>query len=146
MITTTGSYAAPQMKASDADRDAVLAVLSEHFQAGRLTSGELEERTGNALAARTHGELAALTSDLPGPAPAPGPAAGPAPAGVPRGTAGRPLLPVIAVLALIAIVELVLHVSLGHHGDSVWWAIPVTALVVRRIAMRGGTGRAFRRF
>src|SRR6202034_2069290 len=122
MITTTGSYAAPQMKASDADRDAVLAVLSEHFQAGRLTSDELEERTGSALTARTHGELAALTSDLP--VPAPGPVPGPAAAGVPRGTSGRPLLPVIGVLALIAIVELVLHVSLGHHGDSVWWAIP----------------------
>jgi len=77
MITTTDSYAAPQMKASDADRDAVLAVLSEHFQAGRLTSQELEERTGTALAARTHGELAALTSDLPGPVPAAGPAPAP---------------------------------------------------------------------
>lgn len=34
------------MKASDADRDAVVAALSEHFQAGWLTSEELEERTG----------------------------------------------------------------------------------------------------
>ncbi|MGH3189337.1 MAG: DUF1707 SHOCT-like domain-containing protein [Streptosporangiaceae bacterium] len=33
------------MKASDADRDAVLADLSEHFQAGRLTAGELDDRT-----------------------------------------------------------------------------------------------------
>jgi hypothetical protein len=34
--------------------------LSEHFQAGRLTAGELDERTGRALAARTWGELREL--------------------------------------------------------------------------------------
>jgi hypothetical protein len=38
------------MRASDADRDAVVSDLSEHFQAGRLTAGELDERTGRALA------------------------------------------------------------------------------------------------
>jgi hypothetical protein len=145
MITTTDSYAAPQMKASDADRDAVLAVLSEHFQAGRLTSQELEERTGTALAARTHGELAALTSDLPGPVPAAGPA--PAVAGWPGRAARPPLLPVVGVLALIAIAEVAVHLSLGRQGDSIWWAIPVAAIALRRIALlRGGAGQSFRRF
>jgi hypothetical protein len=138
MSTMSGSYAAAEMRASDADRDAVLAVLSEHFQAGRLTSAELEDRTGRALAARTYGDLAALTTDLP----APGPAAPPAPAGY----QGRPLLPVIGVLALIAIAELVLHVSIGHHGAGFWWAIPVGALVLRRFAMRNGGPGGLRRF
>jgi hypothetical protein len=45
------------MRASDADRDAVVADLGEHFQAGRLTLAEFDERTDRALAARTWGEL-----------------------------------------------------------------------------------------
>lgn len=145
MSTMPASYAAAEMKASDADRDAVLAILSEHFQAGRLTSAELEDRTGRALAARTYGELAALTTDLPGPSPAPGPVP-PAPASYPGPARLRPLLPVVGVLALIAFAELVLHVSIGHHGASFWWAIPVGALVLRRFAARNGGPRGFRRF
>ena len=39
-------YRLPQMRASDADRDEVVAALSEHFQTGRLTREELDERTG----------------------------------------------------------------------------------------------------
>src|SRR5947207_8314713 len=53
------------MRASDADRDAVVSDLSEHFQAGRLTAAELDERTGRALSARTWGELIELAGDLP---------------------------------------------------------------------------------
>jgi len=74
MNTAPGRYPNPSLKASDADRDAVVAALSEHFQAGRLTTDELEERTGRALTSRTLGDLAELTADLPGPvraAPAP---------------------------------------------------------------------------
>jgi len=48
MNSTQISSAAPRLRASDADRDAVLALLSEHFQAGRLTAGELDERSGQA--------------------------------------------------------------------------------------------------
>ena len=58
-------YRLPQIKASDADRDAVVAALSEHFQTGRLTREELDERTGRALTARTLDELDELTADLP---------------------------------------------------------------------------------
>src|ERR1044072_7484528 len=49
----TRNYRPAAMRASDADRDAVVSDLSEHFQAGRLTAAELDERTGLALAART---------------------------------------------------------------------------------------------
>ena len=35
MNATQDGYRPPQMKASDADRDAVVAALSEHFQAGQ---------------------------------------------------------------------------------------------------------------
>ena len=62
--TQTGNPVS-QIRASDADRDAVLAQLSEHFQARRLTADELGDRTGRALGARTIGDLDALMTDLP---------------------------------------------------------------------------------
>ena len=58
------------MRASDADRERTVAVLREHAGAGRLEPAELEDRVGRALSAATVEELAALTADLPGPAPA----------------------------------------------------------------------------
>ena len=43
--------------ASDADRDLVVRQLADAFAEGRLSSTELEQRTGSALAARSYGEL-----------------------------------------------------------------------------------------
>ncbi|MGB6455974.1 MAG: DUF1707 domain-containing protein, partial [Streptosporangiaceae bacterium] len=54
--------------ASDADRDAAAGQLSSALAEGRLTAGEHSERVGAAYAARTLGELGALTADLPAPA------------------------------------------------------------------------------
>jgi hypothetical protein len=54
--------------ASDADRDNVASTLSSAFAEGRLTSGEHAERVRAAYQARTLGELAGLTADLPRPA------------------------------------------------------------------------------
>ena len=66
------------LRVSDAERDAALRLLGEHAAVGRLTLDELEDRSGRALAAKTRGELAVLTSDLPAEAsqaqPAPAPA------------------------------------------------------------------------
>jgi len=53
------------MRASDQERDRAVRLLGEHAALGRLTLAELEERVSAALVARTHGELAALTRDLP---------------------------------------------------------------------------------
>ena len=53
------------LRVSDAERDVTLRTLGDHAAVGRLTLDELEERSGQALAAKTRGELAALTSDLP---------------------------------------------------------------------------------
>jgi hypothetical protein len=53
------------LRVSDAERDATIHTLGEHAAVGRLTLDELEDRAGQALAARTRGDLAALTSDLP---------------------------------------------------------------------------------
>ena len=65
----------PHLRAADADRTAVAAVLGDHMAAGRLTVAEYEERLTRAYAARTYGELAELTTDLPTDAPVPAPAA-----------------------------------------------------------------------
>jgi len=53
------------MRASDADRDRVIDVLRGAFGEGRLTADEFEERTQAVLSAKTFGELAAFTADLP---------------------------------------------------------------------------------
>ncbi|HEY8458156.1 MAG TPA: DUF1707 domain-containing protein [Actinopolymorphaceae bacterium] len=53
------------LRASDAERERVVELLSEHAAAGRLTLAELEERTERAYAAKTRGELEILTRDLP---------------------------------------------------------------------------------
>jgi Domain of unknown function (DUF1707)/Cell wall-active antibiotics response 4TMS YvqF len=61
------------LRVSDAERDVTLRTLGDHAAVGRLTLDELEERSGQALAAKTRGELAALTSDLPAGASTQGP-------------------------------------------------------------------------
>jgi hypothetical protein len=53
------------LRASHADRDNVVEHLRVAAGDGRLTPEELDERLGTALTARTYGELAALTADLP---------------------------------------------------------------------------------
>jgi len=53
------------LRVSDAERDETVRILGEHAAVGRLTLDELEERSGRALTARTRGELATLTGDLP---------------------------------------------------------------------------------
>ena len=52
------------LRASDADRERVIALLNEAAGDGRLTLGEHSERVECAYAARTLGELAPLTADL----------------------------------------------------------------------------------
>jgi DUF1707 SHOCT-like domain len=56
---------APGLRASDQDREQLIAELNEHAVAGRLSTEELEDRLQAAYAARTTGELDALRRDLP---------------------------------------------------------------------------------
>jgi hypothetical protein len=53
------------MRASDSDRDRTIEVLAEASAQGRLSSQEYSDRSDAALAARTLGDLAGLTADLP---------------------------------------------------------------------------------
>jgi uncharacterized membrane protein len=60
----------PAMRAATVDRERAVDVLKAGFAEGRLSQDEYNDRMGRAYTARTYGELAALTSDLPaGPIP-----------------------------------------------------------------------------
>lgn len=54
-----------RMAASEADRERVIRNLQESFIEGRLTTGEFDQRMGQALVSRDFRELLALTADLP---------------------------------------------------------------------------------
>ncbi|HEX6024525.1 MAG TPA: DUF1707 domain-containing protein [Solirubrobacter sp.] len=54
-----------QLRASDAERERVVAFMREHALVGRLNDEELEERIGLAYAAVTVGDLERLIADLP---------------------------------------------------------------------------------
>ncbi len=83
------------LRVSDAERDVTLRTLGDHAAVGRLTLDELEERSGRALAAKTRGELAVLTSDLP----AEGAQASPA---SPAAQEARPKRPVRWMVAIMS--------------------------------------------
>ena len=57
--------AASRLRASDAERERAAETLRRHHADGRLTTDELEERTGRAYAATTLGDLDQLFGDLP---------------------------------------------------------------------------------
>ncbi|MFB7737904.1 DUF1707 domain-containing protein [Streptomyces sp. NPDC056112] len=57
----------PELRASDADRERVVEHLRDALAEGRLDMTEFEERLEAAYRARTYGELAPLTRDLPVP-------------------------------------------------------------------------------
>ena len=54
-----------RQRASDDDRRRVVAALERHTAEGRLTLEEYAARVDSVLAARTHGDLASVTDDLP---------------------------------------------------------------------------------
>jgi Domain of unknown function (DUF1707) len=55
----------PELRASHADRDRTVELLTAAAGDGRLTAAELDERLEAALSARTGSELVVLTADLP---------------------------------------------------------------------------------
>lgn len=67
----------PEMRVSDAERHEIADALSTHFADGRLDQQEFDERMGQAMSAKTRGDLSGLLRDLPAlPATSPVPAAG----------------------------------------------------------------------
>ena len=124
----TPAYPRGQLRVSDADRDRAVAELSEHFQAGRLTQDEFEDRTGQALQARTGQDLTTLFADLPRP---PAPAAGQPPVVPFRAPIPRIA---VAVCAIVLVASIVAGAGGGrHHHHPLLALVPVViALVVAR--------------
>ena len=134
----------PDLRVSDAEREAIVTDLGQHFQDGRLDRSEFDQRVTAGLTARTRGQLDALLADLPPAAPAgqPGP---PGPLGRrPRVLAFLPLA--LAVLVITAAVS-----GGWHHGGAggwpyapfgfLWLILPVLAV---RIWIRGSRRRQWR--
>ena len=101
----------PELRIGDAEREAAVAALGEHYAAGRLTKEEFDERSERAYAARTSSAMWPLFADLPtGAMPAGGSSrttpAGGRPAGGRR--SGPPwwlgaMMPVLVVLLVLAV-------------------------------------------
>ena len=106
------------LRIGDAERDAAVAALGEHFAAGRLDAQEYDDRTSAAWAARSAGALAPLFADLP--APHPGPASTEP---VPRSDAAArlPRFAIIPAVALLVVLAALTHVP--------WFAIAIVAWV-----------------
>ena len=113
----------PDLLVSDADRARVVGELRDHYEAGRLTLEELQERLDEAHAARTESQLGHVLRQLP-------------PAKLPsvhlRDTRWRSLALQYALVNVIAI--LIWGFSDGPH-DNFWpkWVFLVTLILfVRR--------------
>jgi hypothetical protein len=149
MSTATRDHPSGSLRVSDSDRDRAIAELSEHYQAGRITTEEFEDRSGRALQARTTADLADLFTDLPRrQAPATGAtatgatatgAASTAPAGPARAWPARVPVAPVTILAVVAVLALLS----GHLFHIVW--VPVVAIIVVRLLAGGRDRRDFDR-
>jgi hypothetical protein len=109
------------LRVSDAERDRAVAELSKAFQVGRITADEFDERSGQALRARTGRELIALLADLPAedlpPEDLPAvPAVAPAPAG--RGLPVRGVMTASAIAATVLTLGAIAN-ALGPPGPTI---------------------------
>ena len=149
----------PDLRVSDAERDAVADELGQHFQDGRLDQAELDERVTAAMAAKTVGDLQVLLTDLPQaksgqpgwaasePDRANAPAAGTSRSRPPALTCGRPR--VLTLLPMLAAVLVIGGLLTGgwRHGwpfapfGFVWL---IVAILVVRTWVRGGRLRQWR--
>lgn len=66
-MSESASSSRSDLRASDAEREAVVAQLRDHAAQGRLSADELAERVERAYAASTRAQLSVLTGDLPAP-------------------------------------------------------------------------------
>jgi DUF1707 SHOCT-like domain len=92
------------LRASDDDRQRIIAELERHTAAGRLTLDEFSDRGGLVYNAATHADLARVTHDLPATVPA-----------VPAPPSDRGHLLAAFLLATITIVLLGIALALWKH-------------------------------
>jgi len=131
------------IRVSDAERDAAVAELSQHYQQGRLTAAEFDERSDQAFAARTGDQLHALFVDLPpiATSPPPSQAGLPAVPGVqaaarPSGSRGRAIaLCIIGYFALINGIGAIASAAGQDWGSALGAIIPTTVLALILLAL-----------
>ena len=104
------------LRVSDAEREAVAAILRREHVAGRLDSVEFDDRLSRCLAAKSYRELDELIVDLP------------TQSRVPRRSARISAWP----LPLLPIVALVIAAVVFSHGHLLWLAFPLFFLFVLR--------------
>jgi hypothetical protein len=109
------------LRASDADRQAVVERLRRAHDEGRLDLSEFDDRARRAYAARTYAELGRLTSDLPA-----DPAASrlPAIAESDRIRSRRGLSPAVSVWLLASVVNFVIWAIVSIATGELeypWW-------------------------
>jgi Domain of unknown function (DUF1707) len=142
----------PDLRISDADREATAASLREHYALGRLSLEEFNQRLSAAFAAVTQRDLDAVTGDLPhvrtpvAPLPVAGLTAGSRPGGGRAGggqsRAGRPRrgfgLAFGMVTSLAVLLVLLAQVWLGFSffGGFGGWGILTIGLVIIRSILR----------
>jgi Domain of unknown function (DUF1707) len=120
-----------------AERDEAIALLDEHWKAGRLDPGEHEGRVMRARAAVTQADLGALFIDLP----KPGPAA--ESTGTVRGGGARGFLESKrdTIMALMPFLALALFFTTGYHW--MWFLmVPVMGILLRPRRRKEPTSRA----
>jgi hypothetical protein len=121
----------PNLRASDADREAVAQQLRDHYAAGRITLDEFDERTTTTYAAKTFGDLDGLLADLPAADVVPVPAARvPAPAPAERPARVDRFRSAVAPFSTWIVVALVMNMiwlgssgGQGGNGHGGYWPI-----------------------
>ena len=99
------------VRASDEDRQRVVAVLQRHTEAGRLTLDEFSDRVGTVYRAKTLDDLRAALDDLPALAPA---ASATTTATDPAATANERQVLLMLLFAVIALVLIGTAYALFH--------------------------------
>jgi hypothetical protein len=115
----------PDIRVGTAERSEVADALSQHFAEGRLDTTEFNDRTEQAMTAKTRADLSTLLTDLPGHAASPPPA---------TRRRWRPRASSVAVLVLLAIA--------ASWAASLPHALWVLGAVVVFLAWRQHGGRA----
>jgi hypothetical protein len=114
----------PDLRIGDAERDAALAALGEHFAAGRLTREEYDERSEAVWTARTVTGLDVLFEDLPSAGRTSAGRSqghGPTPARVLRRIAHVSFVPLMVGLVVLTAVT---HLPFLLLGIALWVLIP----------------------
>jgi hypothetical protein len=138
-------------RASDADRATVSEQLRRALSDGRITLTEFDDRLAATYQARTYGDLAVLTGDLPAtvtalPAPTSGqwaPASGPSPHELTRSYLRRHVLQWLGGAMIITIVASLFTVS--SDIDDYSWVPAVLLFWAGLIAARISTGTHYDR-